>query len=60
MGRAGRTVAPAAAMRRHFDARYRAYLAMQDHNRALEGIMASRRPARARRTRRGAAANPKE
>jgi ribulose kinase len=44
MGRAGRTVAPAAAMRGHFDARYRAYLAMQDHSRALEEIMAARRP----------------
>ena len=55
MGRAGRTVAPTAATRSHFDARYRAYLAMQDHNRALEEIMASRRPARARRSRRGAA-----
>jgi len=57
MGRAGRTVAPTAATRGHFDARYRAYLAMQDHNRALEEIMASRRPARARRSRRGAAAS---
>jgi FGGY-family pentulose kinase len=44
MGRAGRAVAPSAAMRGHFDARYRAYLAMQDHNRALEEIMAARRP----------------
>jgi ribulose kinase len=44
MGRAGRAVAPAAAMRGHFDARYRAYLAMQDHSRALEEIMAARRP----------------
>ena len=55
MSRAGRTVAPTAATRSHFDARYRAYLAMQDHNRALEEIMASRRPARVRRPRRGAA-----
>ena len=43
--------------RSHFDARYRVYLAMQDHNRALEEIMASRRPARVRRSRRGAAAS---
>jgi hypothetical protein len=47
-------------MRRHFDARYRAYLAMQEHNRALEGIMASRRPTRVRRSSRGATASPKE
>jgi len=60
MVRAGRTVAPAPAMRSHFDARYRAYLAMQDHNRALEAIMASRRPARARRSSRGATASGKE
>jgi len=50
MGRAGRTVAPAAATRSHFDARYRAYLAMQDHNRALEEIMALRRPTRRKRS----------
>ena len=59
MGRAGRTMAPAPAMRGHFDARYRAYLAMQDHNRALEESMASRRPARARRSSRGATASGK-
>ncbi|HUL06125.1 MAG TPA: FGGY-family carbohydrate kinase [Candidatus Acidoferrum sp.] len=52
MARAGRIVAPSADAREHFDARYRAYLAMQDHSRALEEIMASRRPARARRSRR--------
>ena len=56
MGRAGRVVTPAAATRSHFDARYRAYLAMQDHNRTLEEIMASRRPARTRRSRRGGTA----
>jgi len=60
MGRAGRVVTPAAATRGHFDARYRAYLAMQDHNRALEEIMAARRPARARRSRREAAARADE
>lgn len=60
MARTGRVVTPAAATRDHFDARYRAYLALQDHSRALEEIMASRRPARARRTRRGAAANAGE
>jgi FGGY-family pentulose kinase len=46
MGRPGRVVTPAVATRSHFDARYRAYLAMEEHNRALEAIMASRRPAR--------------
>jgi FGGY-family pentulose kinase len=53
MGRPGRVVAPAVATRRQFDARYRAYLAMQEHNRALEAIMASRRPARRRTAKRG-------
>jgi ribulose kinase len=48
MGRSGRVVTPAVATRAHFDARYRAYLAMEEHNRALEAIMASRRPARRR------------
>jgi FGGY-family pentulose kinase len=60
MARTGRVVAPSGAARGHFDARYRAYLAMQDHNRALGEIMASRRPARSRRVRRGAAANASE
>lgn len=55
MGRAGRIIRPAEATRSHFDARYRAYLAMQDQNRALEEIMASRRPVRTRRSRKGAA-----
>jgi ribulose kinase len=53
MGRPGRMVAPAAATRSHFDARYRAYIAMEEHSRTLEAIMASRRPARARTTKRG-------
>ena len=48
MGRPGRVVTPAAATRSRFDARYRAYLAMEEHSRALEAIMASRRPARSR------------
>lgn len=46
MGRPDRVIAPAAGSRSHFDARYRAYLAMEEHSRALEAIMASRRPAR--------------
>jgi FGGY-family pentulose kinase len=49
MGRPGRVIAPAAATRAHFDARYRAYLAMQEQNRAIEHIMAARRIARRRR-----------
>jgi len=56
MARAGRVVRPTEATRSHFDARYRAYLAMQDHSRGLGEIMASRRPARARRSRTGSAA----
>jgi ribulose kinase len=54
MGRPGRVVTPAATTRSRFDARYRAYLAMEEHSRALEAIMASRRPARSRTTKRGA------
>jgi FGGY-family pentulose kinase len=49
MGRTGRVIAPAAEARSHFDARYRAYLLMQEHSRALEEIMASRRPARSKK-----------
>jgi len=49
MGRSGRSISPSAALQDHYDARYRAYLAMQDHNRALEDIMAQRRPRRAKR-----------
>lgn len=48
MGRAGRTIMPSATTRDLFDARYRAYLAMQDHSRALEAIVASKRPLRRR------------
>jgi FGGY-family pentulose kinase len=54
MGRPGRVIAPAAGSRGHFDARYRAYLAMEEHNRALEAIMVSRRPVRRRTAKRGA------
>jgi FGGY-family pentulose kinase len=54
MGRPGRVVTPTVATRSHFDARYRAYLAMEEHSRALEAIMASRRPARRRTEKRGA------
>jgi FGGY-family pentulose kinase len=46
MGRVGRSVEPAPSRRAHFDARYRAYLAMQDHSRVLESIMASQRRTR--------------
>jgi len=50
MGRAGRTIVPSAEMQPHYDARYRTYLAMEDQSRALEDIMASRRPRRSKRT----------
>jgi FGGY-family pentulose kinase len=53
MGRSGRVVTPAVATRSHFDARYRAYVAMEEHSRALAAIMASRRPARRRSAKRG-------
>jgi ribulose kinase len=56
MGRPGRVVTPSVAKRSHFDARYRAYLAMEEHNRALEAIMASRRPTRPRTAKQGSAA----
>jgi FGGY-family pentulose kinase len=49
MGRPGRSVTPSPAMQDHYDARYRAYLAMEEQSRALEDIMASRRPRRMRR-----------
>jgi len=48
MGRPGRVVTPSAAARGHFDARYRAYLVMEEHSRELEAIMASQRATRRR------------
>jgi ribulose kinase len=39
MGSPGRRIVPSPALRSHFDARYRAFLAMHEHSRVLERVM---------------------